>query len=286
MIIRIVTDEEIKNAYNSYTNGLSVEKVSKLFNIPQTSLRRYFKRKGYSIRSLSEAEKIYSFNESYFDNIDTSDKAYWLGFLYADGYILSKRKHGNRKFGVTLSVADIEHLEKLKQCLNSNHRIAIYHSKNSYNANCEYCRLLFSSQHAVDSLKKYGVIENKTNILKPPNISNDLSRHFIRGYFDGDGSIWSHLNKKYGAKIPQYSIEFVGTDCILQYIMDNLLEHKIIKRLYNLNKRKKGQIVSNFKFGGNLQALNFCQYIYQDANTYLDRKHDKYIELTTIHSCL
>lgn len=67
MIIRIVTDEEIKNAYNSYTNGLSVEKVSKLFNIPQTSLRRYFKRKGYSIRSLSEAEKIYSFNESYFD---------------------------------------------------------------------------------------------------------------------------------------------------------------------------------------------------------------------------
>ena len=108
-------------------------------------------------------------------------------------------------------------------------------------------------------------------------MDDSLIRHFIRGYFDGDGSVWSCLNKN--QNIPTYSVSFLGTDELLLFIMDYLLNNNLINRRYKLNKRKDGQIVSEFKFGGNQLVYRVLSHLYNNSNIYLDRKYEKYLEL-------
>ena len=71
---------------------------------------------GIKVRSHRESRKKYDYDETYFSTIDTPEKAYWLGFIYADGYI-SKKQNGNPVFGITL--AEEEPLIKLNKCLKS-----------------------------------------------------------------------------------------------------------------------------------------------------------------------
>ena len=71
----------------------------------------------------------YYFNKNYFDIIDNSEKAYWLGFIWADGYVCKRKRKDNHieyDFKLSLSKIDSDHLEKFKKCLNSNHNILFY----------------------------------------------------------------------------------------------------------------------------------------------------------------
>lgn len=138
---------------------------------------------------LKTRPRQYSFNEDYFENIDTENKAYWLGLIAADGYI-SKRKSGQNSF--TLALHEIEPLEALRNDLESNKPIYIQDNskyENKYSNNIGY-RITFVSNKMVSDLERNGIIERKTFKLKLPNLRKDLYSHFIRGYFDGDGSVF------------------------------------------------------------------------------------------------
>lgn len=66
--------------------------------------------------------KKYQVNENYFEKIDSEEKAYWLGFLYADGNVrMHKNKSGILK--LKLKQSDKKHIEKFSKCLNSNYPI-------------------------------------------------------------------------------------------------------------------------------------------------------------------
>lgn len=268
---------DYKYIHGRYMNGESLLELCKEYNIAFGTIYREFHKNNLSLKNNRDKSLKNSCNESYFEEIDTSDKAYWLGFIYADGYVTKKSKHSNRVFGVSLGIKDIDHLYKLKKCLDSTHEIKIYKTVSGYKEDLEYARFKISSPKLTDDLIKHGVLEDKTNILKPPNIKDVFVKDFIRGYLDGDGSIWKQTSK--GCTVPQYSISFCGTDDILTYIMDYLIENKLIKRKYKLNKRKPNQIVSNFKFGGNHQALRFLSFLYENSKMYLDRKYDIYLQL-------
>jgi DNA-binding transcriptional regulator WhiA len=187
---------------------------------------------------------------------------------------VSKRQYGNRCLGISLNIKDKNHLQKLNCCLDSNVSIKEYKETIGFAKGNKYCRVIYTSEKLTNDLINNGVYEKKTNIIAPPNLKSDnLIREFIRGYFDGDGSIWKQDNKT------QVNISFVGTDNLLQFIMQYLLDNNAIIRKYSLNKRKPQQIVSNFKFGGNCNSFRFLDFIYKDANMYLDRKYQMYLEL-------
>lgn len=273
-----VPKEKLLNIYyNDYINGRTLSSLERKYNIRNSYLSRWFKKLNLPVRDNSINSLKYTFNEDYFENIDTQDKAYWLGFIYADGYIQTKQKYSNRKLGISLSVKDEEHLYKFRKCIQGTMPIKTYKTNSGYSNKTVYSRIMITSEKLTDDLIKHGVVENKSNILKRPEISQCLIQHFIRGYFDGDGSAWKQKNSK--QKIPQYSIGFVGTDDILNYIMENLIDSEVINRKYKLNKRKQTHIVSNFRFGGNNQTIRFFEYIYNNANTYLERKHNIYLQL-------
>lgn len=281
-------DEEtlVKYIYNEYyiNQHLSVLKLEELFNYSRHTFYRLFKKYNLETRNFRDMKMQYSCNSNYFETIDTEEKAYWLGFMYADGYIQKESTDGcSKKVGISLSEKDKEHLEKFKECINSNTPIHTYNVSSGYNINSIYCRIILTEPKMAEDLIDKGCFEHKTNIIKFPTeqqVPKHLLKHFIRGYFDGDGSLKQRKSKyKTGMINYDYVIAFIGTDDFLKGIQDYLLENNIITRKYDFTKRKNDQTVSAFEFGGNIASLRFCEFIYGDAKIFLDRKYQRYINL-------
>lgn len=265
-----LSKEQFVNIYNNeYLQGSSVVSLAAKYNVTPKYIYRWFALLNLPCRSNKINSRKYKFNDDYFQDIDTSDKAYWLGFIYADGYIQSKRKHSSQVLGISLKESDKKHLEKFNDSIDGNIIIRTYTCLSGYGKGSLYSRITVQSQKMVDDLKSHGVIEHKSNILKAPNISSELEKDFIRGYFDGDGSVWVQNKKDLG-------VGFVGTKNVLMFIQDVLIKNNVIKHTYPLTKRKEQQEVFQFKFGGNIQVMKFLTYIYADATLYLERKFDFY----------
>lgn len=252
-----------KDIINKYICGMSIRQISEKFGFNRKYISKLLKENSIKIRTSEQTSKKYFVNENFFENIDSEEKAYWLGFIYADGFIESKRKYGNQKFGITLSSVDENHLVKLNDCLNSTYPILKYIGS-GYNEKGEFSKLLITSQKLVDDLKSKGVLENKTKILKYPNfLRTDLEPHFIRGYLDGDGSIY------YDKSLNSFRVSFTGTKDILNRI------NVFLKRE---NKISENKSMYSLNYGGIQNVQEILDILYKDANIFLDRKYILYLE--------
>lgn len=246
------------------------------------SIVAYYINSTVGLRSCKEAARKYSLNEEYFNTIDTEEKAYWLGFLYADGYV-SKSTTNQKNIGISLANIDYNHIVKFKKAISATYPIHTYVSKSGYSKNTIYSRLQITSDKMFNDLVKLGVVEHKTLTLKAPNIDECFYSHFIRGYIDGDGCITTHRPKN-GRKIVQYAIKIVGTIDILNFIK-KFIEANNLLTIHKYYKRKETDSVYNIDFGGNIQVKKFLDAIYYNATVFLDRKYKKYIDLCNlIHS--
>lgn len=217
----------------------------------------------------------FSLNDNYFTQIDTLEKAYWLGFLYADGYITTQ----THNIGISLQIADKEHLNKFKNAINFTGEVKTYKQTSGYmrkeNIEPLYCRLSFSSKIMKKHLIELGMLENKTLILKFPNsnqVPEYLLSHFIRGFMYGNGSI-THAYMRNTSK-KTYALKFCGTQEILNGIQDFFGTNIKLTTYKNRN-------AYNLDYGGNQQILRLLNIIYKDAtkNIYLDRKYNKYKQI-------
>lgn len=223
----------------------------------------------------------YSVNEHFFEKVDTEEKAYWLGFMYADGFIQSKRPLNSRKIGISLTESDGKHLEKFKKALNYTGPIKIYNPspKYCYKGTKPYARILIASDKLALDLIKLGCVENKTTILKYPTeeqVPFELQKHFIRGYIDGDGSLMIKPKNTYY----EFAINITGT----LEVLEGIKKYLNISHLKN-QQRHPDRPVNNFTFtiGGNKQVLYFVDYLYKDATVYLDRKYEKAKEMKRMY---
>src|SRR4051812_9808472 len=116
------------------------------------------------------------FNESYFNSIDTEDKAYWLGFIAADGNVQFTAK--NKCLSIGLKFSDKTHLEKFALCLNYNGPIS---------TNRTIAKITLYSAQLTKDLATHGILPRKSFNVKPWSGSPYLLKHYWRGVFDGDG---------------------------------------------------------------------------------------------------
>ena len=268
-------NNEIIEIYNNeyLENNKSTLELDKKYNTYKGYFLNKFYDLGLTLRSNKENSRKYTVNHSYFNNIDTPEKAYWLGFIFADGYI-SRRKDGHKYIGISLSSKDREHLEKFSNSIQSTYPIKIYESTSGYKVGNEYCRILIRSDNMFDDLLNHGVLEHKSDILQPPNnIPYEFIRYFILGYFDGDGSICIKNNK-----YPHYSISICGTKEMLEFISKYLIDNNIIKKYNKLYRRKEDCHVLQLSWGGNNIVNKILTFLYGDINVYLDRKYELYIK--------
>lgn len=210
----------------------------------------------------------YNFNEHYFDNIDCQEKAYWLGFFAADGY--NHRNKGCIEF--RLHKQDREILEKFKSCLESDNPIGLYKET--------YCNLCLYSKHLCEKLAEYGLDQAKTYTLQLPVLEEPLMKHFIRGYFDGDGCF--SVIKRNDRKNPNsktYQFNITGMEVPLLVIQQHLVDNVGIVK--NSLKSRKSTIAVTLHYNGRNICKKILDYLYDNATIYLQRKYNKYKEYCT-----
>ena len=174
---RIDLDENL--VIQKYKELNNVIKVGKLFGVSFSPICRVLRKHGIKFQTRKNFV-----NETYFDVIDSEEKAYWLGFLSADGYI-RVRKQGDT-LGIKLSQLDTPHLELLKKCLNSDHKLTFGTSqtKDKKGRICESKMVTLSvfSNRLVKSIMSQGFHERKTFTIDKPTIDKKYYRHYIRGF--------------------------------------------------------------------------------------------------------
>ena len=258
-------DPLLEKSIGLYQSGLSSIKVIEIPGVGIGKLTNNLKKRGLT-RSNKINSRKYDINHDFFKKINNEHKAYWLGFIYADGYV-SKRKETEKKLGIALSTKDINHLETFKKHINATYPINIYKSKSFGGVEIEYCRLLVSSNQLFDNLVAKGVFEKKTLILKFPDesiVPKKLQNHFMRGYFDGDGS-FKKSNDGF------YAFSLCGTKEFL------LKCQEILGKQTKLEKRHKDDKNNySFSIGGRRQVKKVGDYLYQNATVYLERKYIRY----------
>lgn len=245
---------EVLEQYSLLKN---IHKVAEHFNMSVNPIKKILKMNGIILTN-----RRYDVNHSYFDVIDTEEKSYWLGFLYADGYI-RERKSGN-SLEMKLSIKDKHHLEKFRNSIDSNHKIFDGFNSVKYKdgiSTSHMTSLAMYSDRLVKSIKLQGFHSRKTFTIERPNIDEKLIHHFIRGYFDGDGTFRFIEKEKNQTGIASAS--------------DNFREF-LIKELY------KNDIQIHYYGGINLYIQNkvdnnkFYNYLYKNATIYLERKKEIY----------
>lgn len=205
-----------------------------------------------------DKRRKYYFNENYFDTIDTEHKAYILGFIGADG-------NNNREgFRIELHNKDddilIKIMEEIGEC--------------AHKCKGRKCGIYYYSAHMSKTLTMLGVPPAKTHVYDfYKECREDLIKHYIRGYFDGDGGI--SINYNYYAR-PNAS--FTGNELFI------LKAREILEPIIG----SKGSVATRHKNTPNIITLNYCgtnvvhrllEYLYEDSNIYLDRKYNKYLEV-------
>ena len=258
-------NKQIVNAMKFFINhkNISITKCANKFNINRQTLSRHLSK----INEL-EDRRAYKVNESFFDVIDTEQKAYWLGFLTADGYI---NKHG--QVGLAISEKDITHVEKYKKDIMAEHPIKIEkNNKSVFSNNSGLAVIKIENKHLYQSLISHGFAINKTMKETPANIPNDLIRHYIRGIFDGDG--W------FSTSGYCHEIGFgMGKD-ILEYIK-NIFELKLNVKKYAIRQYKT---IFKYRITSKKEIDKILNFFYQDATVFLERKYKKYLEYSRLKS--
>ena len=228
----------------------------------------------------------YSLNESFFENIDSEEKAYVLGFVYADGN--NKTQGSGLMF--TLNTEDIEILEKIKKALNSDAKISI-HEASGYKLG-KYAHIDFNSYKISKDLIDKGAPPNKTyKIVFPLFLEEKLIPHFIRGYFDGDGCIWNGKRKKMHVKDSTckngykdrivHNVKFTltsNTNFILG-IQNHLIEKLGFKRTKLYYRHKDNKSIATLEYSGRRNIKKLYDYMYKDATIFLERKFKKFNEI-------
>lgn len=268
------TDDYVGQAVNDLINGMLLKDVKIKYDISEPTIKRYMLE--HNINYKSDHGRKNHFNKSFFNNIDTEHKAYWLGFIYADGSIgkTDKTQTTENRLSINISAKDIELLYKFAESINYNNpKIQVYKPNESTYGTNDMCRIYLNSVELVNDLKNHGIKPNKTiNGVSFPfeSMHQDLYKHFIRGFFDGDGCISIHSREN------SFGFSIIGEKDIL------LSVQQILMSKCNLNKTKltdyphKSFEIYDLRYGGRLQVQRIFNYLYSDATIYLERKYNKF----------
>lgn len=252
-----LSDEVITQMYNT---GLSCQKIADRLKCSEAFVNKKLRKLNIVKRSNSTYRKR-KFNDRFFDVIDNEEKAYWLGFLFADGCVQNK-KTGQKL--ISLAVTDKEVIDKFIFSINGDFETKTYKGIHVVH---------LTSDIMFNSLVKLGCVPRKSLVLRFPELQDNLIHHFIRGYFDGDGSVYITKPKNYNKTTTVYSsigVGICGTKEFLEKVSEKSSTNKAKK-----DKRKENNIWY-LSFSGTKKAKAFYEYLYKDASLYLSRKKDKF----------
>ena len=261
--------EFVEKMYEEYLAGASQVELSKKYC---SDVYYQFKTKGFKTRTTSESVILrrtgrMKLNYS-FESISNEYEAYIVGFFMADGWV------GRNQLGFRLKKSDVEIVERIKNYFHSNIKLQSEPGSNSF---------VVSSRTACLNAVKLGILSNKTKErIQIPDMDKSLVRHFIRGYFDGDGTIFicnSRGSQYLKGNICSPRIE------ILEEIQKVLIENGIFCTINKENRKGKKMACPNINgfcvgkmdmyrlfFRKKHSIKRLFNYFYDNSTIFLQRK--------------
>lgn len=246
---------------------------------PKTNLTDLSKELGHSPKTIQKFLKKQGVYDRFkfdkylinkFDIIDTEEQAYWLGFLAADGSVSKKQ------LTLLLAEKDLQHLLKFKNFIGADYSIRKIITKLNNKEFIGYAYSI-SSTKFVASIKKHNVYPKKSFTVKIPNtIPDPLLNHYIRGVFDGDGSVWVNKNN-------QINISIISS-CEMCNQIQNILHEKCLTNMTKqelFTSKNTNLHYAAIKYCGNHQTKRIFEFLYKDATIFLERKKDVFREKVT-----
>ena len=306
----VFSDEEKQEIYDLFVNNnYSCRQLQRKFNCSQKPMRRVLDELGldYSkgnltgfkynfengiydenyenevrnkISSIPFKEQKHSVNQYYFDDLRNPEVIYTLGFLYADG-------NNTRTFqavNLILEEHDKTILEKINSNINNSKELRYVDNSNKhdfgYTYKNQFC-LCIQSKRISLVLNELGIVPNKSLILEFPKwLHPSLYNHFLRGVFDGDGSIYRYERKE---STPTITVTITSTENFCKAIVDICAKYlKIRGRIYDASCHNG--ITKVFTLSGCNISQQFLEWLYQDATIFLQRKYNRYCEYYNINN--
>jgi hypothetical protein len=275
---KLITVEESLKIVELYKNGMTTRELCIMFDYglnDRNSILNILKKYNIPIRkdNLTHATK-YHIDKDYFKVINSEDKAYYLGLLYADGYNDTIK----RSVRLSLQKDDKKILDLFKTYLKTDKPLRFcQRSLKNPKWSDVYTLDIENKQISID-LHNLGCVKAKTFLIEFPNfLENKYISHFIRGYFDGDGCITYSKPKKITHN-KSMQISFVGTYSFLmslQEIFIKELNYSYVK--FTKRYKNKNDNIYTLAYGGNIKISKFKTWLYKDAHIFLDRKYDKFL---------
>jgi intein-encoded DNA endonuclease-like protein len=250
-----------------------MKELSDLLNISERSVSRVLIDNNINTR----LKNRYTLNEDYFSVIDSEEKAYILGFLYADGYV-----DNDNYIVFSLTERDGYMVQLIADKIEFTGEVKTYQKGGSYENSKPKCVLSFSSEKMASDLRAIGLYPNKsTSMENIPKIEERLYRHFVRGYFDGDGSITTSLHSschivRGKTKVYQYPMHVMTMISTLAFLKNMVSKMPITLYSYTQSKSNK---MFYFRCQANKEIPVLFKYLYDDSTMYLKRKFNKWVKI-------
>jgi intein-encoded DNA endonuclease-like protein len=249
-----------------YNNGNGCYKIAKMFNCSPSTINNFLKKCGVKTNKTPNDYRKYTLNQDFFEKINTEEKAYFLGLIYSDGCLYKNI------LSVSLVENDSYILEKFLFFLESNSKL--YLSPPRKPTHQVQKKLMISNVKMGKDLMRLGVMERKSLQLKFPTdeqVSKKFLNHFIRGVFDGDGSVFSYSRTINGKTYIENGVSIISSNDFINGIKAVIGYGNV----YGTNEGKNSVI--SFKKKKDIE--NISKYMYSESSIYLKRKWGKFVEI-------
>lgn len=250
-----IQEEEIKQKYLQSTPLIVLQKA---YNVSYDKLKNILK----DCTTISSSKRLNpNLIEDYFENIDSDEKAYWLGWIISDGAITNQPDKSKFQLELTIKQEDEDILHLLEKDLGVINKV--YPSQNIYS------RFSLGCKKIILDLEKLGVTQNKSFSVQVPSFNPSYNSAFIRGIFDGDGGITSYTRTN-GQHCCELS--FCGNEYIITWVLNTLLTE-----IPNLSKHKitNEHSIKRIRWSSKKDLLLLRDYLYKNHNNhYLKRKYN------------
>lgn len=272
--------EDIAKKYK--TGKYSCAELGRLYGVSGVNVRNILRYRKIKINQIQGAcNRKHTFNENYFEKIDTEAKAYFLGLLYADGC-----NHADtNSFSIGLQKKDRHILKEFNKEINSKRPFSITYLSKKNPSHQDSYRLNFQSKKICEDLIRLGCVPKKSLILKFPTeeqVPGYLLHHFVRGYLDGDGCISQKRYNRKSGRSQRLAICIISTSMFL-YELLKIVQQKLNIKCRIENSHDNG-ITKDFRISSFKSAIPFLDWLYKDANFYLKRKYKKYLKIKSFKS--
>jgi intein-encoded DNA endonuclease-like protein len=255
----------------------NIPEIAKFVGVRQEVIWRFLKKQNVNIRKVQWNQ--YKIDENYFENINSHEKAYWLGWLWSDGFIISRIN----RVGLRIHPKDVRILENFKKCLKTEIPIGIYYSKRKANKKRRFregvtsiAQFTFSNAKIVQDLINLGITDKKSLTVDFPLIDKEYFYSFMRGYFEGDGCFY--FEDKKDRNYTRFYTIFLASQKFTEKAVEILKNDGF---LFSVRKSSSCDKIYHVSMGNKNKVVEFIGKLYEKDDNWLrlDRKYNIYIEM-------